>query len=164
MPRAHLFGGKKGFEDPFPGLLVHADAGIGDGEPDTLSHGLAGDRGRQLVFGHSAGLRGQSSPARHGGGGVGPEVEQKLLHLAPVRVDRRQPPGQIETDVDAPVGSGKGLGHCGDELIQIKRGQLEVALTGVAEKFPGEGGAALDAFLNGFELGNCGGICPRGRF
>ena len=125
VPRPRSLVVKKGIENPLSGVFVHAHAGVGDKEPDAFGHGFAGFGNRRFVPLHNAGRYGQPAPVRHGVGGVRPEVEQELLHLAPVHVDGRYLLAQVLAQFNASVGSLEGLGHFSDEPVQIKGGRPE---------------------------------------
>jgi hypothetical protein len=82
-PLAGALGGEEGIEHPRPRRLVHARAGVGDGQQHVRSRLRAGRvRGRRIRE-HDGGRRdGETAARRHGVTHVDGEIHHHLLELA----------------------------------------------------------------------------------
>ncbi len=137
QPRALalLLRGEERLEEVAAHVLVHADPGVADNEPDTGA--LAGNEG--------GGLDGERPAARHRVAGVHGEVHDGELELPGVSQQRRKT--VRVAGLQDEVLSDETLEHAldaADELVQVDRPGLRRLLTAEAEQLPDQRSAPVD--------------------
>jgi hypothetical protein len=126
-------GREERLEQPVQGGPVHAHAGVGHPEPDVA----AGRQGRPpggvgLVDLDVAGVDGQPAAARHRVARVHGQVDQYLLELAPVGLDR--PQRRLRADGQLDVLDQRAV----QQLARALHGPVEVEHLGPGHLVPGE--------------------------
>ena len=147
-------GGEERFERPPERVGIHPDACVG--HPDR--HVAAGGE-RQGALGQRdvGGLDRQPSAVGHGVATVDRHVHQHLVELAGVGLDRPQPAGEVELQLD--VVAERPTEHGADRLddrVEIQPlGPGDVS-SGEGEQLPGECGGGLGGLFDVGEIGGCG--------
>ncbi len=150
-PVAALLGGEERLEEALFHLGGHALAGVGHGKLEVMS-------GWQVALGlRDLGLPGgerQGAAGGHGVAGVDDQVEDHLLELAEVHVDRAIGRGELEVQpaVLADEAPQHGL-QVADHVVQVEHPRLQRLLAAEGEELAGQGGRALFGLLDLLDVG-----------
>ena len=138
VPSPPVLGGEERLEQVRADLLVHADAGVGDGE----QHVRAG-RARPSPWARRARRCAVSivsaPPSRHRVAGVGGEVEDHALDLRAVGLDGREV--RREPDADADVVADDAVQHRlhpGDDLVEVQHLRVQHLAAAEGQQLAGE--------------------------
>ena len=142
-------GREEWLEDPEPGLVIHADAGVGQRQDQAGARQDTSDPSHRVLVEDSVqGRDDEPSAVRHGVARVHSQVHQHLLDLAGIHFDT---PGGARHRVDLDVLADQPSEHrhdVADHHVKVDHHRLEHLPAAESQELPRQGGRAVRGGLD----------------